>query len=84
MCVCRMGESGGLLHRHGDSGGSGTFSSSGEFRSYGSLRNQGQSIMLTKFDLRSFTHKLQPNDTLQGLAVKYGVTVRPFQPPMTK
>jgi len=76
MCVCKMSESGGLLRSYGDGGGGGgTFSRSGELRSYGALGNQGQSIMLTKFDVRSFTHKLQPSDTLQGLAVKYGVTV---------
>lgn len=57
-----MTESGGLLR-------------SGELRSYGALRNQGQSIMLTKFDTKSFTHTLEPTDTLQGVAIKYGVTV---------
>ena len=72
MCLCQtMDENGGLLGKFGDGG----LSQSGEFRSYGALRNQGQSIMLTKFDINSFVHKLEPTDTLQGLAVKYGVTV---------
>ena len=80
-----MSESGGLLHRGSlGGGGGGSFSSSGEFRSYGALGNHGQSIMLTKFDVKSFTHDLHPNDTLQGLAVKYGVTVCPFRHVMLK
>jgi len=57
-----MGESGGLL------------SSSGELssRSYGSVRS---AIMLSSIQTNSIKHKLEPSDTLQGLAVKYGVSV---------
>ena len=74
-------ETGGLLRSsgygscgYGGYGGSG-LTCSGELRSYGAIGRQGQSIMLTKFDVKLFNHTLQPTDSLQGLAVKYGVTV---------
>ena len=40
-------------------------------RSYGAT----QSRMLTEIDTNVIKHKLLPTDTLQGLAIKFGVTV---------
>ena len=34
--------------------------------------------MLTVIDSRSLIHKLEPSDTVQGLAIKYGVSVSVF------
>ena len=47
-------------------------------RSYGTCRSNHQSVMLTVIDSRSLIHKLEPSDTLQGLAIKYGVSVSAF------
>ena len=47
-------------------------------RSYGATKSNQQSVMLTVIESKVLTHKLQPSDTLQGLAIKYGVTVSFF------
>lgn len=40
-------------------------------KSYGATNSR----MLTVIDSKVITHKIKPTDTLQGLAIKYGVTV---------
>jgi len=44
-------------------------------KSYGACSKNHQSVMLTVIDSKSIIHKLEPSDTLQGLAIKYGISI---------
>lgn len=57
-----MGESGGLLSSGDDS----------HTRSYGAVHSNN---MLTNVNSKLLLHKLEPSDSLQSLAIKYGVSV---------
>lgn len=46
-------------------------------RSYGATCNQ--TFMLADIDSKVITHKVMPSDTLQGLAIKYSISVSIFE-----
>ena len=52
-------------------------------RSYGTVKDSTPAIIVSGRTGKFFVHTVQEEDTLQGLAVKYGVTVRTRKRPFS-